>query len=92
MKEDGGTRDSGIYARTWVFLSARARRAVAPARSGIGSGQRSGMHWRLVLLGLSAAGSLATIACLVTGHAGLALRIFTATLVMLGVLLLQALL
>jgi hypothetical protein len=50
------------------------------------------MHWRLVLLGLSAAGSLATIACLVTGHAGLALRIFTATLVMLGVLLLQALL
>jgi hypothetical protein len=50
------------------------------------------MHWRLVLLGLSAAGSVATIACLVTGHAMLALRVFAATLVILGTLLLQALL
>jgi hypothetical protein len=50
------------------------------------------MYWRLVLLCLSAAGSLASIACLVTGHAILALRTFIATLAVLGTLLLQALL
>jgi hypothetical protein len=88
VKEDGGARGDGIYARTLVFLAARARWAAAPARPG----RRSGMHWRVVLLGLSAAGSLASIACLLTGNTMLALRMFIATLVVLGTLLLQALL
>jgi len=50
------------------------------------------MYWRVLLLGLSGAGSLASIACLVSGHAMLALRIFAATVVALGTLILVAIL
>jgi hypothetical protein len=86
--QKGGAQEGGIYARTWVFLAAGARRAVAPARP-LG---HAGLHWRLLLLALSAAGSLASIVSLLTGHAALALRIFVATLLLLGALLLHALL
>jgi len=79
--------DDRVYARTGVF-KARAHMAIAPAVRG----GRSGMYWRVLLLGMSGAGSLASIACLISGHAMLALRIFTATIFLLGTLILLAIL
>jgi len=49
------------------------------------------MIWRVVLLGLSALGSVAVLACAFSGHVGLAFRVFAATLLLLGVLLAVAL-
>jgi len=60
--------------------------AVAPPlRSGL-----SGMYWRVLLLAVSGAGSLAGIACLLSGHAMLAVRVFVATVFLLGTLILVA--
>jgi hypothetical protein len=62
------------------------------AREGARHADRRTMRWRLVLVGLSVAGSVVSIASLLAGHWTVALRLLLATLVILGGLLLQAVL
>ena len=79
----------GTYRRT---ARSAPRWTILPAREGARHADRRTMRWRLVLVGLSVAGSVVSIASLLAGHWTVALRLLLATLVILGGLLLQAVL
>jgi len=85
MSDNGGAGRQGSLSRGWVSLVAYARRGVAATQNGEG-----GVQWRVLLLGISALGTVAAIFCVLTGHWVLAGRLFVATLLVLGVLLFQA--
>ncbi len=87
MSDNDGARGPGGLARGWALLVARARRGAAPTQS-----RQGGVAWRVLLLGISALGSLATVFSLLAGHALFAGKLLLATLLVLGVLFLQAVL
>lgn len=87
VSDEGGSPGARLWARTWLLIAPRAGQASARSRND----DRRDLYWRVVLLGLSGLGSIAVLACVFTGHAGLAFRVFAATLLLLGVLLAVAL-
>jgi hypothetical protein len=83
MVDERDLPDDGTVGGAWDRPTAIERARHADRRT---------LRWRLVLIGLSMAGSVAAIASLLAGHGSLALRLLLATLVILGGLLLQAVL
>jgi hypothetical protein len=85
MSDDGSSAT-----KKSVISEERGSTFVRPLRAAFRPWPSSDTRWRLLLLALSAAGSIGTIMFLILGKNALALRFLLATLVVLVGLLIQA--
>ncbi len=86
MSDDG--RLSGrrpVFSKRWVGNVLR------PLPIKYHKRQSSDIRWRLALLSVSAVGAVAAVVCAIIGREALAVRVFAATIIVLGGLLYHAL-